>query len=462
MRGKSTLRGRLTISYSLALLIALTAFALLSLVTIDSVQRHIVEGELQGVARDESATVAYDSDSDTISAGGAARFGSVAGSRVASALLAQDGRPLVASAARVPDIVARSAASVAATTEMTLSDRGVTLRAVFVPMMNGTIRRATIAVWSDITPIERIDEKLALVFAIAIPLIAGLATLLGSAIARRGLAPLDRMIDDASEIEASDLSARITQPDSAELHRLATTLNRMLERLNAAFERERRFTNDASHEFRAPLAVILAEADLALTAERNATQYKRTLETISIEAEAMERLTRNLLSSARSRGNEAVATEVVDLADIAAMASSRLQILAAQRGISLRVGETAAPPIEGRSDEIEQAVITLLHNAIKFAPPNGTIRLTVRAVADSTELRVADDGPGFSEQALTHAFDRFWQESGSTRSGGHGLGLSIARSIVERYRGSIELANSASGGAIVIVSFRSAAAAVPA
>lgn len=454
MFAKPTLRGRLTLSYTLALLLALLSFATLALVAIDTVQRHAIESELRAVAQDEAATVGYDADADTITASGAARFGSVAGSRVASALLAEDGHPLVASAARIPEAIVRSAAAADGTVITTLRDRGDDLRAVFVPMASGGVRRATIAAWSDISPIERVDRKIGISFAIAIPFITGFATFLGSTIARRGLAPLDRIIADASEIEANALSARITQPNAVELHRLATTLNRMLERLDAAFERERQFTNDASHEFRAPLSVILAEADLTLSAERTNGQYKRSLETIVIEAEAMERLTRNLLSTARrSDGDPAPAAALLDLGDIAQAAVSRMQILADRRGVLVLADCTGEAVIAANADEIEQAVVTILHNAIKFAAPHGTVRLTVCASERFVEIRVSDDGPGFSELALAHAFDRFWRESGSDRHAGHGLGLPIARTIVERHGGMIALANAADGGAVVALTF---------
>jgi two-component system OmpR family sensor kinase len=451
---KSTLRGRLTLSYTLGLLLALLSFATLALVAIDTVQRHAIETELRAVARDEAATVGYDAYADTITASGAARFGAVAGSRVASALLADDGRPLVASAARVPDAIVQSALAADQTVTATVPDHGNDLRAVFVPLESDGVRRATIATWSDIGPIERVDRKIGMSFAIAIPFITGFATFLGSRIARRGLVPLDRMIAEASEIEANALSARITQPDTSELHRLAATLNRMLERLDAAFERERRFTDDASHEFRAPLSVILAEADLTLSAERTNGQYKRSLETIAIEAEAMERLTRNLLATARrSDGDAAPAATLLDLGDVAQAAVSRMQILADRRGVIVRSDCTGEATIAADPDEIEQAVVIVVHNAIKFAAPRGTVRVSVFTSERFVEIRVSDDGPGFSESALAHAFDRFWRESGSDRQSGHGLGLPIARAIVERHRGTVTLANAADGGAVVALTF---------
>jgi two-component system OmpR family sensor kinase len=198
----------------------------------------------------------------------------------------------------------------------------------------------------------------------------------------------------------------------------------------------------------------LAEADLTLSAERTNGQYKRSLETIAIEAEAMERLTRNLLATARrSDGDAAPAATLLDLGDVAQAAVSRMQILADRRGVIVRSDCTGEATIAADPDEIEQAVVIVVHNAIKFAAPRGTVRVSVFTSERFVEIRVSDDGPGFSESALAHAFDRFWRESGSDRQSGHGLGLPIARAIVERHRGTVTLANAADGGAVVALTF---------
>jgi two-component system phosphate regulon sensor histidine kinase PhoR len=198
----------------------------------------------------------------------------------------------------------------------------------------------------------------------------------------------------------------------------------------------------------------LAEADLTLSAERTSAQYKRSLEMIAIEAGSMERLTRNLLATARrSDGDAAPAAILVDLGDVAQAAVSRMRILADRRGVLVRTDCTGEATIAADPDEIEQAIVGVVHNAIKFAAPQGTLRVSVCTSERFAEIRVSDDGPGFSESALAHALDRFWRESGSDRQGGHGLGLPIARAIVERHGGIITLANTADGGAVVTLTF---------
>jgi signal transduction histidine kinase len=363
-----------------------------------------------------------------------------------------DARTFVSSTANVPASIARAAATADHRFTTTLPDGGEHVRATFVPLTNAGKPVATIAVWSDVEVIGTIDRKLGLAFAIAIPLFGILATIVGSAIAGRGLAPLEQIVSDASAIEAHDLNARVRLPATRELHRLGTTLNRMLERLNEAFDRERRFTSDASHELRAPLSIILAETDLALGAERSPAEYRRALETIALETDALEALTRNLLATARAKAVEPASAEPVDLAEVAASVTARARILADARGVRIRASLAPDAVVMGEADDIEQAVLTIVHNAIKHASPKGSIALDLEVRADRVDLRIADDGPGFSADALVHAFDRFWHENtGDTAATGHGLGLAIARAIVERYLGTITLANRRTGGGVVTI-----------
>ena len=445
----ATLRGRLTLAYAGALVLALLVFAIGTLAILDIVQHRLLDSELAAVAGAEASMVDVSEDG-TMDASDRQRFASVAGRRVASAVVMPDGRRLVSSTSDIAGSIVRAAAAADRSFTTTVTDRGEHLRATFVPITNAGKRVATIAVWSDIETIGTIDRKLGLAFGIAIPLFAILATLAGSAIAARGLAPLEQIVSDASEIEAHEMRARVRLPHTRELSRLATALNRMLERLNEAFDRERRFSSDASHELRAPLAIIVAEADLALAANRSPAEYRHAIETIALEADTLEALTRSLLATARANAAEPAPAEFVDLADVAGSVTARARILADARGVVIRASLEPDAVVVGGADDIEEAVLTILHNAIKHAALRGAITVEVEVRSDHVQLRIGDDGSGFSADALEHAFDRFWREAaGDTVASGHGLGLSIARSIVERYRGSITLANRHGGGAIV-------------
>ncbi len=447
----ATLRGRLTLAYAVALVIALTIFAVATLVAFDSVQRRLLDTELGTVASGEASSLELGPDG-TIDASDRQRFVSLAGRHVQSAVILPGGRTLVASIVRTPEVIARAAIGAKSTFTATLDDEGEHVRATFVPVVSDGKRAATIAVWSDVETIATLDARLALVFATAIPLLGLLATLAGGVIARRALAPLEKMIGDASRIEAHDVRARVASPHTTELARLAATLNAMLQRLNDAFDRERRFTSDASHELRAPLSVILAETDLALSAERSASDYRRALETIAIETDGLEALTRDLLASARSTLADAPLAQPVDLAEVVSSVASRVRNLLSERDLTIDETSTEGAIVIGDADRIERAVLTLVHNAIRYARPHGRIAIDVVVRDTAIELSVADDGPGFSEEALEHAFERFWSERARVDGDrGHGLGLTIARVSIELAGGSIVLRNGASGGAIVIV-----------
>jgi signal transduction histidine kinase len=196
------------------------------------------------------------------------------------------------------------------------------------------------------------------------------------------------------------------------------------------------------------------QADLALSAQRSAGTYKRALEAIAIEAEAMERLTRDLLSTVR-RGDDSAPEGWLDLGDLARSATARLRILADRRGVAIDVDAGATAEIVARAGALEQALVAIIHNAIKFA----SSRIDVAGSGDpdgTVVISIADDGTGFSRSALENACDRFWRDGGPSPDAGYGLGLSIARSIVERSGGTMTLSNSSDGGAIVSLRFPAA------
>ncbi|MBV8579373.1 MAG: HAMP domain-containing histidine kinase, partial [Candidatus Eremiobacteraeota bacterium] len=319
-------------------------------------------------------------------------------------------------------------------------------------------------VWHDLDLVTDLDRRLTLAFGIAIPIIAAFAVVAGSAVAARGLRPLVAMAEIASEIEAHDLSRRIAIPlRDDELGRLVATFDRMLDRLQSAFERQRRFTGDASHELRAPLSVIRAEADLMLRRPRSGDEYRRALEAIAVQADDLEALTRDLLAAARAESAPAESGDVVDLAVIAGEAADRLAVLAGSRGIALARSLPPGALIRGDGDALRRATVCLLHNALKYGRHEGTVTVAVEADENRVRLVVADDGPGFSDAALDHATERFWRDDpargradGNGEASGSGLGLSIAAAIVQSAGGTLTLTNRREGGASAVVELPSA------
>ncbi|HEV3153989.1 MAG TPA: HAMP domain-containing sensor histidine kinase [Candidatus Baltobacteraceae bacterium] len=217
--------------------------------------------------------------------------------------------------------------------------------------------------------------------------------------------------------------------------------------LEDAFSRQRRFTADASHELRAPLAVIRAEADLALRRDREPAEYRAAIQTIASEADRIESLIGDLLSAARAESRR-LSRERVDAAGIVRRVSERLRpALAAKQGV-VDVDVPADAYVLADQHALERAIMAVGHNAAQHVPKDGNVRMLVQRDGEWLEIDVRDDGPGFSDAALAHAFDRFWRESPGAAEGS-GLGLAIAKSIVESLGGRIELSNGPQGGAQV-------------
>jgi signal transduction histidine kinase len=342
-------------------------------------------------------------------------------------------------------------------TTLTVATEG--LRVYVSPIVAAGARVGETLAWGDAGNITALDRSVAFGFALAIPLIVALAILGGGEIARRGLAPLDRIARLASEIEAQHLSRRLDLPARGdELGRLGATFDRMLDRLQGAFDRERRFTSDASHELRAPLSVIRAEADLALRRERTPGEYRRALETIAAESDALEALTRDLLAAARNASNGQDVRGPVDLNLVASTVAQRLSVVAATRRVRVEEVAGGAAIVKGNHALIERAVVSVLDNALKYSSDGGTVEIRVSRGSPQAELSIRDDGPGFSDEALDRGFDRFWRDDDARARDGSGLGLSLAKTIVEHYGGTIVLGNAQPRGAIVRMTFPSAAA----
>jgi signal transduction histidine kinase len=453
----STLRGRLTLGYAAALIAALVLFAALALGVVDQAQRRALDAQLEATAGALAIIGDVVHGQIRVDAKDRGEFDEIVGARADSAIFSADGSLQVTNNARTARKLAAGISHVRFPVHTTVGVGGEPLRIYAQPIQSGGQFVGTLVTWRDDDAIESLDRSLALAFALAIPLIAALAVLAGGEIARRGLVPLDRIASLASEIEARDLDRRLALPArNDELGRLGAIFDRMLDRLHRAFERERRFTSDASHELRAPLSVIRAEADLALRRERTPEEYRRALETIATEADDLEALTVDLLAAARGGSPEGDGAAAVDLSAVAATVTRRMSVLALDRDVRIdHVGE-ANTVVLGNRALIERAIVSVVHNALKYSPEAGRIEVRVSGSQADAELTVRDGGPGFSPEALERGFDRFWRDDDARTREGSGLGLSLAKTIVERFGGTIALSNCDNHGALVRMTFPSA------
>ena len=308
-----------------------------------------------------------------------------------------------------------------------------------------------------VAPLGRLDDSVSRLRSLLLGLGAAglLAALLGSwAVAGRALAPIDHMVHTAQAIgRGRDLSQRVTIPPSRdELGQLAETLNGMLASLQDAYQAQQRFVADASHELRAPLTAIQGNLEL-LRRQRGMSEAEREEALVEAEREAarLTRLVADLLALARADAGVPLKRQVVDLDVVVLDALSAAQPLTQGQSLSLDLFEPAQ--VLGDEDRLKQVALILLDNAIKYTPPAGQVILGLRRYNGSAEVTVRDTGVGIPASALPHVFERFYRADPARARdpSGAGLGLSIARWIVEQHGGAITLASRPGCGTTVTV-----------
>jgi len=323
-----------------------------------------------------------------------------------------------------------------------------------VALRNGTVR-TFLAISSEAT--DRAMELLGILLAITVPAFVLCAIGGGYWLSRRALVPVDKITERARTIGVSNLSERLAVPDTHdELQRLTETWNGMLERIEIAFSKNSRFTADASHELRTPVAIIRLAAENALRRMRPETEYRAALQRIQRESENMTRLIEDLLFLARADVQEPqTVRESIELRSLVESACLDFAPLAAQKGIAL-TQKLPDPPVTVLGDypALRRMLLILLDNAIKYTPEEGRVSVVVERAGVHAVLRVEDTGTGISEEAKVRLFQRFFRvdPSRNRECGGYGLGLAIAHAIVEQHHASIEVETKTGGGSIFSVS----------
>jgi heavy metal sensor kinase len=279
---------------------------------------------------------------------------------------------------------------------------------------------------------------------LGLPLMLVFAAVGGLFLAGRALSPIDRMATAAEQITGSDLSGRMGPQGSEELGRLAGAFDRMLERLDKAFQRERRFVADVSHELRTPLTALRGRIEVTLTRPRSGPEYEETLESLAAEVARLTRLSEDLLLLARfDRGAPVVRPEPVDLSALLASVAAQLRPLAEGRGQALVEDVAPGLALQADPDQLIRLFFNLVDNASKFTADGGRIALAARQDGDSIAVAVSDDGAGIGPEHLDGIFDRFYraEQSRARSTGGHGLGLAIAQEIAHAHGGSVAVSS---------------------
>jgi heavy metal sensor kinase len=286
----------------------------------------------------------------------------------------------------------------------------------------------------------------------AVTLLLGVLTTF--ALVGRALSPIERVSRLADAYSAGDLSRRLPGEEAGdEIGRMVVAFNRLLERLDAAFQRERRFTADAAHELRTPLTILRGEVELALRQYADGP-IRATLCSAKEEIEHLETLVANLLALARSESSQpALEAEPVSLLELSSDVIGRLGHLAGSQGVRLEVSPDSTDQMAlGDPTTLRQAIFNVVQNGVRHAPEGSTVQVRVSALNGRVLVEVRDAGPGIPEAAMPHLFDRFFRADPARtrlpgRGQGLGLGLAITQAVVQAHGGAVHAENLPAGGA---------------
>ena len=294
-----------------------------------------------------------------------------------------------------------------------------------------------------------------------VPIVMGAAALGGYLISRRALAPVDRLTSSVEAITLQRLDRRIDVPTGdVELQRIAVAFNRMLARIEDAVAEMTRLSAEASHELRTPVALVRTTAELALSRDRSADDYRQALREVLDISERMSTLVGDLLVLARDEADiEEPAAEPVEVARVVSDAARSVQAAMTRRGLELDIQTSARPMVAGSASAIGRLVLILVDNAIKYSPPGGRVSVHVDETPNGTQpararIAVTDQGIGIAPAERDRVFERFYRGTAARAGGepGTGLGLAIARAIAERHGGTIDVGDGPGGrGASVVV-----------
>jgi signal transduction histidine kinase len=298
--------------------------------------------------------------------------------------------------------------------------------------------------------LEPVVDTISALRTLLLVVVPGLVLLVGAStwwLVGRTLKPVEAIREQVADISASRLDQRVPEPGTGdEIHSLAQTMNAMLARLEDAAARQRSFVSDAAHELRSPLAALRAELDVAARHQQSA-DWPAVLDRLGAGTRRMERLIEDLLVLAVAEEQGVTRRREVDLDDIVIR---QLEPLRATTRLTLDVAGLNAGRVWGDPDQLERVVANLIDNAERHAAT--TIAVELHVTDGTAELVVADDGPGVAPEFRHRIFDRFARldEARDRHSGGAGLGLAIARRIVEEHGGTIGVVDAPGGARLVV------------
>jgi len=311
----------------------------------------------------------------------------------------------------------------------------------------------TIQVAQDRSSDEQVERKFGILVLVVLSGSILASILIAIPVTRRGLRPLEEMKRSLERIGPTHLNERVAPANwPRELQPLAIAFDEMLKRLDDSFTRLSQFSADLAHELRTPIANMLGEAQVALSRDRSAAEYRETIESTIGECERLSGIVDNLLFVARADA----ATEPVERIRFDARAAVEkiaafYETIAEDRHVAINCsgqGQISADPAL-----FERAVGNLVDNALRFTPEHGSIQIALAERAHDFEVAVNDNGSGIAPEHLPRVFDRFYRAEPSRGSDGAGLGLALVKSIVDLHGGTARIRSEVGRGTTVSITF---------
>lgn len=340
--------------------------------------------------------------------------------------------------------------STSGVTAVDVTWNGRPLRSLYAPVFADSI---TLSGWIEVSGYqwEVLRTLRALLWPLGLGLlIAGiLAGVVGYGLARRALKPVAALTGAIKQIQVTDLSIRLTTDVRVhdELTELAETFNAMLARLEASFERERRFISNAAHQLLNPLANMRNVAEVTLRRVRKVSAYEHTLRKMLDNIERVTNTVERLLQLSRTEAINQIQREPVDLSTLCTTQVRRFRPLAEARTLHLIARIEPQITIAANTIHIQEVVTNVLENALKYTLPEGSITVELKKEADTVRLIVSDTGIGFDAAEKERLFERFFRSDRPDvlAHAGSGLGLAIVQTIVQHYDGTISAHSEGSG-----------------
>ncbi len=300
---------------------------------------------------------------------------------------------------------------------------------------------------------DKFRRQFRLLFATVLAVGVFAAVVIAINVTRRALRPLAQMTRSVERVGPTHFSERVPLTQwPAELRPLAVAFDDMLDRLEDSFTRLSQFSADLAHELRTPLANILGEAQVGLTRQRSADEYRETIESVAAECERLSAIVDNLLFLARAESaDRQIERTSFDARAAVETVATYYQTIAEDRHVHLACdgqGQMFADPLLFR-----RALSNVLDNSLRFTPNDGTIKITISQNDSRTEISVRDSGAGIAPEHLPRVFDRFYRADPSRSPGGTGLGLALVKSIVDLHGGSVRIESPPENGTTVILAF---------